>query len=76
MELLYHNAKSATIQLDERELLVIMALIQEGRISFECDSSTGQTLDELYSDAVVAAVLVEEARKTGQAMRKTRWGYK
>ena len=75
MELLYHNAKSATVQLDERELIVITALIQEGRISFECDSSTGQTLDELYSDAVVAAVLVEEARKTGQAMRKNLWGY-
>jgi hypothetical protein len=71
MDLLYHNAKSATIQLDEQELLMITALIQEVRNSFGCDSSTDQALDELFTAAVGAVVLVEEARKTSQAMRKT-----
>ena len=61
MNLLKHNAQGATIHLDERELLMIMALVQEGRISFECDSPTGRALDELFSQAVI---LVGEARKT------------
>jgi hypothetical protein len=60
MNLLDHNAHGATIHLDERELLLMMALIQEGRISFECESKTGQALDELVSKAVV---LVDQARK-------------
>jgi len=61
MNLLKHNAQGATIHLDERELLMIMALVQEGRVSFECDSPTGRALDELFSQAVI---LVGEARKT------------
>jgi hypothetical protein len=67
MNLLDHNAEGATIHLDERELLMIMALIQEGRMSFDCDAPTGQALDDLFSTAVQ---LVEEARKTRQVMRQ------
>ena len=62
MNLLRHNAEGAIIHLDGRELLMIMALIQEGRTSFECDGATGHALDELFSTAVT---LVDEARKTG-----------
>jgi len=65
MNLLEHSANGATIHLDQRELLMIMALIQEGRVSFECTSPTGQALDDLFSNAVV---LVEEARRTGLEM--------
>lgn len=61
MNLMMHNAQGATIHLDERELLMIMALVQEGRMSFECESPTGKALDELFSKAVI---LVGEARKT------------
>ena len=67
MDLLNHNAEGATIHLDARELLMIMALIQEGRIAFECDSPTGLALDKLFSNAVV---LVEEARKSRLQMRE------
>jgi hypothetical protein len=65
MNLLDHNAEGVTIHLDGMELLMIMALIQEGRISFQCDGPTGQALDDLFCAAVM---LVEEARKTGQKM--------
>ena len=59
MNLLDHDADGATIHLDERELLMMMALIQEGRVSFECESLTGQALDDLVSTAVA---LVGKAR--------------
>ena len=60
MNLLNHDAHGATIHLDERELLMMMALIQEGRLAFECESETGEALDQLVSTAVV---LVSSARK-------------
>lgn len=60
MNLLNHNARGATIHLDQRELLLAMALIQEGRDSFECAGNTGSALDQLLCSAVV---LVEEARR-------------
>ena len=63
MNLLDHNAEGVTIHLDGMELLMIMALIQEGRISFQCEGPTGQALDELFCSAVTS---VEEARKTRQ----------
>ena len=62
MYLLNHDARGATIHLDERELLMMMALLQEGRLSFECESTTGQALDDLISRAVM---LVSNARKNG-----------
>jgi len=65
MKLLSHDANGATIHLDERELRMVMVLIQEGRITFECDSPTGQALDEMFR---TAAMLVQEARTTGHEM--------
>jgi hypothetical protein len=47
---------------------MIMALIQEGRVSFECEGATGHALDELFSTAVT---LVGEARKTGNKISNT-----
>jgi hypothetical protein len=60
MKLLEHNAKGATVQLDQRELLLVMALVQEGRESFGCNTQTGHALDAFFSSA---NVLVEEARR-------------
>jgi hypothetical protein len=65
MNVLSHNAKGATIHLDGKELLMVMVLIQEGRLSFQCDDPTGQALDKLFCSAVTS---VEEARKTRQKM--------
>jgi len=59
MNLLNHNAVGATIHLEEKELLMLTMLIQEGRISFECDSPTGQALDHLFRQATM---LVNRAR--------------
>ncbi len=53
MMLLDHNAQGATIQLNSRELLMLMTLVQEGRDSFDCDNKTGEALDDLVSTAVV-----------------------
>jgi hypothetical protein len=66
MNILEHNAQGATIRLDQRELLLVMALVQEGRQSFGCNTDTGKALDELFSSA---NVLVEEARR--KALKRT-----
>jgi hypothetical protein len=60
MNIVEHNAQGATIRLDQRELLLVMALVQEGRQSFGCNTDTGKALDELFSSA---NILVEEARR-------------
>jgi hypothetical protein len=60
MNILEYNAQGATIKLDQRELLLVMALIQEGRESFGCHTGSGKALDQLFSSA---NVLVEEARR-------------
>ncbi len=66
MNIIEHNAQGASIRLDQRELLLVMALIQEGRQSFGCHTDTGKALDELFSSA---NVLVEEARRA--ALKRT-----
>lgn len=71
MKIIDHNAEGATFHLDQRELLMVMALVQEGRDSFECEGQTGQALEQLFNSAVV---WVEDARrlelkKLGLALR-------
>lgn len=61
MKLLEHDGQGASIHLDQRELLMVMALIQEGRDSFECQGQTGLQLDKLFSSA---NMLVEQARRS------------
>ncbi len=61
MKILEHNGLGASIHLDQRELLMVMALIQEGRDSFECEGQTGLQLDHLFSSA---NLLVEQARRS------------
>ncbi len=65
MNLMNHNAEGATIHLDPRELLMVMALVQEGRSSFECEGGTGKALDELFCSAVAG---VHEARRNRDVM--------
>ena len=60
MNIVGYNAQGATIQLGQRELLLVMALIQEGRASFGCNTDSGVAVDELFCSA---NVLVEEARR-------------
>jgi len=60
MNIIEYDERGASIHLDQRELLLVMALVQEGRQSFECTTDTGKALDELFSSA---NVLVEEARR-------------
>jgi hypothetical protein len=60
ISLLEHSAQSATIQLDQRELLLVMALIQEGRESFGCKTETGVALDQFFCSTNIQ---VEEARR-------------
>jgi hypothetical protein len=66
MNLLQHDAQGATIRLGQRELLLVMALVQEGRESFGCNTQTGQALDAFFSSA---NMLVEEARR--QSLKET-----
>jgi hypothetical protein len=60
ISLLEHSAQGATIQLDQRELLLVMALIQEGRESFGCSTDTGAELDQFFCSTNIQ---VEEARR-------------
>ena len=60
ISLLEHSAQGATVQLDQRELLLVMALIQEGRESFGCNTDTGEALDQFFSSTNIQ---VEEARR-------------
>jgi hypothetical protein len=66
MNLLEHTGNSATIELGQRELLLVMALIQEGRESFGCNTDTGKALDQFFCSA---NILVEETRR--KQMRPT-----
>lgn len=61
MKLLHHDAEGATLHLDARELLMMMALVQEGRDSFDCENSTGKALDDFVSRTVV--LVNEKARE-------------
>jgi hypothetical protein len=63
MELIDQTAEGATIHLDESELHVTMALIQEGRGASGHDRLTGLSLEELFR---TAAWLVQAARKADQ----------
>lgn len=60
MDLLDHDDKGATLRLEQRELLMLMALVQEGRDSFGCTAETGRELDTLIS---TANMLVEQERR-------------
>jgi len=60
ISLLEHNAQGATISLGQRELLLVMALIQEGRESFGCNTETGEALDTFFCSANIQ---VEAARR-------------
>jgi hypothetical protein len=65
MNLLNHNAEGATIHLDSRELLMVMALVQEGQVAFDCSGTTGEDLDQLFCSAVAR---VQDARRTREAL--------
>jgi hypothetical protein len=64
--ILEYNAQGATIRLDQRELLLVKALIQEGRESFGCNTVSGKALDDLFS---MANTLVEVAHRKHQITR-------
>lgn len=66
MNILEHNAQGATIRLDQRELLLVMALLQEGKETLGCNNDIGKALDRFFCSA---NVLVEEARRN--TLKKT-----
>lgn len=61
MELIDHNAEGVVIQLDERELEVLLALEQQGRLATNHQEPTGHALDELLR---TAAALVKQAQRS------------
>lgn len=73
MKLLDCNANGATIHLDGKELIAMMALIQEGRMSFDCESITGKGLDELVSRAL-ASVCMAHVKEQNAMPGKIRGG--
>ncbi|MEZ5573876.1 MAG: hypothetical protein R3E64_17955 [Halioglobus sp.] len=53
-----HSASAVTIGMDQGELLLVMALVQEGRQSFGCNTDAGRAVEALFCSA---KVLVEYA---------------
>ncbi len=60
MNILEHDTQGATIRFDQHELLLVMALVREGRESFGCNTKAGQAVDEAFN---LANILVEDARR-------------
>jgi hypothetical protein len=60
MSILEHSAGGATIRFDQRELLLGMTLMQEGRKCLACHTDSARALDEVF---ISANVLVEVARR-------------
>lgn len=62
MKLISVANNKVTIEFTQRELHLANALIQEGRISFECESTDGQALENGVRSAVI---LMEDAKSSG-----------
>ncbi len=62
MKLLDYSSDKVTIELTRHELHLANALIQEGRISHQCDSPAGQALEDEIRAIVIR---LEEAVKSG-----------
>ena len=60
MQLIDHDADGATLRLDQKELLMMYALVQEGRIVFECDSPRGLAIEKCLQGA---AMRIAKAQK-------------
>ena len=61
MKLLNHTPHKITLELSLHELHLANALIQEGRISHECDSPEGQALEDGFRSIVIR---MDEAAKS------------
>ena len=62
MRLINYNSNKATLELSRHELHLANVLIQEGRISHECDSPEGLALEDGVRSIVIR---LEEAAKSG-----------
>jgi hypothetical protein len=61
MTSIYRTADKVTLELSLHELHLANALIQEGRISHECDSPEGQALEDGVRSVVIR---MDEAAKS------------
>ena len=68
MRLVDHTSPRVTLEFTLHELHLASALIQEGRISHECDSREGKALEDGIRSALI---MVEEALKAGQEITST-----
>ena len=64
MKLLSHANDKVTVELTLDELHLANALIQEDRISHQCDAPAGQALEDGFRSLVMT---VEESLKAGRA---------
>ena len=71
MKLIDHTSDKVTVEFTRHELHLANALIQEGRISHQCDSPEGQSLEDGIRSIVIR---LEEAEKSGLEFGGTHWG--
>lgn len=60
INILEHDTLGATIRFDQHELLLVMALVQEGQVSLGYNTGFVKAADEMFS---LANILVEDARR-------------
>jgi hypothetical protein len=60
LKILDYSAKSATVQFGQNELLLVMALLQEGRDSLGSNSRISKAIDRQFT---LANILVEDERR-------------
>lgn len=70
MNLLEYDGHGATIQLGQRELLLVMALIQEGREAFGCNTDTGKALDQFFCSVNLNVEQTRRKHLTKSLMRQ------
>jgi hypothetical protein len=63
MKLISQANNKVIIEFTQHELHLANILIQEGRISYECDSPAGQALEDSVRSVLI---MVKEATKAGQ----------
>ena len=68
MNLLSTDPERIAIEFSRHELHLLNALVSEGRISFECDQPSGQSLECGIRSIVIR---MEEAISGGQGMTST-----
>jgi hypoxanthine-guanine phosphoribosyltransferase len=66
MKILDYNSRGATIQFAQRELLLVMALLEKGKTVFDCNSKISKRIERQIT---LVNLLVENKRREAGKVR-------